>query len=192
MKWTLPNYNLSCLSGNIWAETALLEINEVGWIFQNYNPYRLFREISRLGWNFFAGTINLKWILPNYNLSRLAGKYPSLNGSWKSIRSGRFSEIIILTVRLGKPFNLEYNALLFLMSISFFAIWRMKFGKIDLKKIWYWELEKEFEFVYGLGLGLGLIPNQVKVVVDSLAVIVNLFNQSFIGWFFTHILHSLC
>ena len=68
----------------------------------------------------------------------------------------------------------------------------MKFGKIDLKKIWYWELEKEFEFVYGLGLGLGLIPNQVKVVVDSLAVIVNLFNQSFIGWFFTHILHSLC
>ena len=48
-------------------------------------------------------------------------------------------------------------------------------------------MEKEFEFVYGLGLGLGLIPNQVKVVVDSLAVIVNLFNQSFIGWFFTHI-----
>ena len=134
MKWTLPNYNLSCLSGNIWAETALLEINEVGWIFQNYNPYRLFREISRLGWNFFAGTINLKWILPNYNLSRLAGKYPSLNGSWKSIRSGRFSEIIILTVRLGKTFNLDYNALLFLMNISFFAIWRMKFGKIDYKK----------------------------------------------------------
>ena len=47
----------------------------------------------------------------------------------------------------------------------------MKFGKIDLKKIWYWELEKEFEFVYGLGLGLGLIPNQVNVVIDSLAVI---------------------
>ena len=47
----------------------------------------------------------------------------------------------------------------------------MKFGKIDLKKIWYWELEKEFEFVYGLGLGLGLIPNQVNVVIDSLVVI---------------------
>ena len=72
---------------------------------------------------------------------------------------------------MGKTFNLEYNALLFLMSISFFAIWRMKFGKIDLKKIWYWELEKEFEFVYGLGLGLGLIPNQVNVVIDSLVVI---------------------
>ena len=48
--------------------------------------------------------------------------------------SGRFSEIITLTVRLGKTFNLDYNALLFLMSISFFAIWRMKFGKIDYKK----------------------------------------------------------
>ena len=32
-------------------------------------------------------------------------------------------------------------------------------------------MEKEFEFVYGFGLGLGLIPYQVNVVVDSLAVI---------------------
>ena len=72
---------------------------------------------------------------------------------------------------MGKTFNLDYNALLFLMRISFFSVWRVKFGKIFFKKISLRELEKEFEFVYGLELGLGLIPNQVKVVVGFLAVI---------------------
>ena len=75
---------------------------------------------------------------------------------------------------MGKTFNLDYNALLFLMRISFFSVWRVKFGKIFFKKISLRELEKEFEFVYGLELGWGLIPYQVKVVVGFLAVIRNL------------------